>query len=138
MIKKDSSVYSIKKGGMTMNLVKQYVLYLLRWQLSSPILAGVLILMINQNRWTATIVANFIGGLIFFWIDKYIFRNSVGFPLWEVQEDIKCVDCGQLTRGYRLVKTNNYDRTHDKSPEFRCERCSRNKLQKLKDKGIDI
>lgn len=121
-----------------MNLVKQYVLYLLRWQLSSPILAGVLILMSSQNQWTATIVANFIGGLVFFWIDKYIFRNSARFPLWEVQEDIKCVDCGQLARGYRLVKTNNYDRTNDKSPEFRCERCSCNKLQKLKEKGIDI
>ncbi|MDD2234975.1 MAG: hypothetical protein PHZ11_07690 [Desulfitobacteriaceae bacterium] len=121
-----------------MNLGKQYVLYLFRWQLSSPILAGVLILMSNQNQWTATIVANLIGGLVFFWIDKYIFRNSIRFPLWEVQEDIKCVDCGQLTRGYRLVKTNNYDRTHDKSPEFRCERCSRNKLQRLKDEGIEI
>jgi hypothetical protein len=121
-----------------MKLVKQYILYLCRWQLSSPILAGVLILMANQNKWVATIVANFLGGLVFFWIDKYIFRSSVRFPLWEVQEDIKCVDCGQLARGYRLVKSSKYDKTQDKSPEFRCEECSMKKLEKLKECGVKI
>lgn len=121
-----------------MKLLKQYTMYLLRWQLSSPILAGVLILMSNQNQWVATIVANFLGGLVFFWFDKYIFGSSVRFPLWEVQEDIKCVDCGQSARGYRLVKTNNYDRTHDKSPQFRCEKCSKNKLEELKGRGIKL
>ncbi len=121
-----------------MKLFKQYTLYLLRWQLSSPILAGVLILMANQNRWAATIVANFLGGLVFFWIDKYIFKSSVRFPLWEIQESIRCVDCNQLARGYRLVKTSNYDKTSDKSPEFRCESCSKYKLEELKEQGIKI
>jgi hypothetical protein len=123
---------------MILNLLKQYSMYLLRWQLSSPILAGVLILMSNQNQWVATIVANFLGGLLFFWFDKYIFGGSVRFPLWEIQEDIKCVDCDQSARGYRLVKTNNYDRTQDKSPEFRCEKCSKNKLKELKKRGIKL
>lgn len=118
-------------------LLTQYILYLGRWQLSSPILAGVLILMPNYNQWTATIIANLIGGLIFFWVDKFIFRNSVRFPLWEVQEDIKCVDCGQVSRGYRLVKTTNYDRTNNKV-EFRCEKCSKIKTQELKERGIEI
>ncbi len=121
-----------------MNLLKQYSLYLLRWQLSSPILAGVLILMSKQNQWVATIIANFLGGLVFFWFDKYIFGGPVRFPLWEVQEDITCVDCGQAARGYRLVKTNNYDRTHDKSPQYRCEKCSKNKLLELKKRGIKL
>ncbi|HHX77839.1 MAG TPA: hypothetical protein GX697_05785 [Firmicutes bacterium] len=121
-----------------MKLLKQYVLYLLRWQLSSPILAVVLIVMSNYNRWVATIAANFLGGLMFFWIDKYIFKSSIRFPIWEVQEDIICADCGQLTRGYRLVKTKNYDKTNDKSPEFRCERCSENKADTLKERGVKI
>lgn len=119
-----------------MKLIKQYILYLFRWQLSSPILAGVLILMVNQNKWVATIVANFLGGLVFFWIDKYIFKNIILNPLWEIRENIKCVDCGQIARGYRLVKTSNYDKTEDKTPEYRCESCSKDKLEQLKEKGI--
>ena len=57
------------------SLVKKYFLYLLRWQLSTPILA---ICCIGFNKYgtiTATILANLIGGLIFFWIDKWIFRK---------------------------------------------------------------
>lgn len=95
--------------------------------------------MATSNKWIATIVANFIGGLFFFWVDKYIFKSSpVGFAMWEIQEDIKCVDCGQIARGYRVAKTNNYDRVNDKCPEFRCEKCSQNKLKELKERGIDV
>ncbi|OQA31099.1 MAG: hypothetical protein BWY55_00645 [archaeon ADurb.Bin336] len=55
---------------------KQYGLYLLRWQLSTPILALVLYLLSNFDILSATIIANFIGGLIFYWVDKYIFRKK--------------------------------------------------------------
>lgn len=55
---------------------KQYDLYLLRWQLSTPILALVLYLLSNFDILSATIIANFIGGLIFYWVDKYIFRKK--------------------------------------------------------------
>lgn len=118
-------------------LIKQYVLYLGRWQLSTFTLAPVLILMNNSNKWIATIVGNLVGAIIFFWVDKYIFRSSVRFPIWEIQEDIKCVDCGQVARGYRLVKTNNYDRTKS-IVEFRCEKCSEIKSKELKSRGIKI
>lgn len=94
--------------------------------------------MTNQNRWVATIVANFIGSLIFFNVDKYIFKNTILVPLWEIQEEIKCVDCGQVSKGFRLVKTKNYDKTEDKDPEFRCEECSQIKLKELKEKGVRI
>ncbi len=120
-----------------MKLIKQYILYLFRWQLSSPILAGALILMVNQNQWIATITANLLGGLIFFWIDKYIFKSNALFPLWEIQEDIKCVDCGQIARGYRLVKTKNYDKSKS-VVEFRCEKCSKMKSKELRSRGIII
>jgi hypothetical protein len=46
---------------------KRYGLYLLRWQASTPILAGVGILLVSIGQFVAAIVANLIGGLIFFW-----------------------------------------------------------------------
>lgn len=52
---------------------KQYGLYLLRWQLSTPILALVLYLL-HTTTLLETIIANLIGGLIFFWVDKKIFK----------------------------------------------------------------
>ena len=55
-----------------MKLLKKYTLYLIRWQLSTPILAIVLKLLSDMNTLTATIIANLIGGLIFFWVDKII------------------------------------------------------------------
>ncbi len=57
-------------------MIKQYILYLIRWQLSTPILAVVLKLLSNMSTLAATIIANLIGGLIFFWVDKIIFKNK--------------------------------------------------------------
>lgn len=54
-------------------MIKKYILYLIRWQLSTPILALVLILLADMNTLHATIIANLIGGLIFFWVDRLIF-----------------------------------------------------------------
>ena len=48
---------------------KRYRLSLLHWQASTPILAGVGILLASMGQWIAAIVANLIGGLIFFWVD---------------------------------------------------------------------
>jgi hypothetical protein len=115
-------------------LIKKYFLYIVRWQLSTPILAVVLILLANQNKWIATIVANFLGALIFFWVDKFIFRTKFLNPLWEVKEKVICHDCGKECRGYRLVKDKNYDKLNDTQPEFRCEKCSKKKSMKLNKK----
>lgn len=50
------------------------LLYLLRWQLSTPILSMVTWLMIERYGSVASaIAANFIGGLIFYKVDKMIF-----------------------------------------------------------------
>jgi putative flippase GtrA len=57
-----------------MNFWQKYGFYLLRWQLSTPILAVVLWWLGGLNVWVATIVANLIGGLMFFWVDRWIFR----------------------------------------------------------------
>ena len=67
-------------------MTKKYLFYLFRWQLSTPILAGVLWLLKDYNNLVVTIIANFIGGLIFFWIDKYIFKTNYLNPLWEIKD----------------------------------------------------
>lgn len=57
-------------------MIKQYLIYLLRWQLSTPVLSSVLWLMKDYNPVWATIIANIVGGLIFFWIDRIIFKQK--------------------------------------------------------------
>lgn len=57
-------------------MTKQYLIYLLRWQLSTPILALVLWCLRDVGTLWATIIANVIGGLIFFWVDRMIFKKE--------------------------------------------------------------
>ncbi len=106
--------------------------------MSTLTLAPVMILMKNHNPWMAVIIGNLIGASIFFWIDKYIFKPTSRFSLWQVVENIKCIDCGKTDRGYRLVKSKNYDKTKDEFPEFRCESCSKQKTLDLSGRGIKI
>ena len=54
----------------------RFILYLLRWQLSTPILALILFVMADFNTFTATVVANLVGGAIFFWVDRWIFNGG--------------------------------------------------------------
>ena len=115
---------------------KRYGLYLLRWQASTPILAGVGIVLASMGELVAAIVANLIGGLIFFWVDQFIFTSQALAAQWEVRDSITCVDCGRIARGYRLVRSGDYDKTHDHEPEFRCEECSKKKTEELKGRGI--
>jgi len=62
-------IWDRNRGSM-----KRYILYLLRWQLSTPILALVLYLL-NTNEIIKTIIANLIGGMIFYFVDKKIFSR---------------------------------------------------------------
>ena len=55
--------------------MKKYFLYLIRWQLSTPILALCLNLL-HFTTLTNTIIANLIGGMIFYWVDKHIFKEE--------------------------------------------------------------
>lgn len=61
---------------MNTNLFKKYALYLLRWQLSSPILALCMVWLGGVNIALATIISNLIGAIVFFWIDKWIFKDK--------------------------------------------------------------
>jgi hypothetical protein len=61
--------------------IKKYILYLGRWQLSTPVLVAVNLLIglvlptTGIGAVVSAIIANFVGGLIFFWIDKKIFHH---------------------------------------------------------------
>lgn len=118
-------------------MIKRYICYLLRWQLSTFILAPIIAMLSNCNAWVAAAVANLIGGLIFFWVDRHIFATPT-YALWQIREKVVCADCGHEAKGFRLVKTRNYDRTNDKRPEFRCEICSEKKTKELKQKGVKL
>lgn len=117
---------------------KRYGLYLLRWQLSTPILAGVLLVLSRVDKITATVIANFLGGLLFFWVDILIFTSRSLSVQWEVRDSVVCVDCGMEARGYRIIRAKGYDRTGDQRPEFRCDACSGRKTVELRQRGISI
>ena len=54
---------------------KQFILYLLRWQLSTPILA-ICLYFLKFNTLTNTIIANLVGGCLFFFVDRKIFGGK--------------------------------------------------------------
>lgn len=56
--------------------MKKFLLYLLRWQASSPLLALCLFILEPAGAIWATVIANLIGGCIFFFIDKKIFKEE--------------------------------------------------------------
>ncbi len=56
--------------------MKRFLMYLLRWQLSTPVLWLIITYFKVDNYFIKTVVANFIGGLIFFWVDAYIFQSK--------------------------------------------------------------
>lgn len=56
--------------------MKRFILYLIRWQLSSPVLALCLWILKDCDTIVATIIANFIGGCLFYFVDKKIFKKE--------------------------------------------------------------
>ena len=52
------------------------LMYLFRWQMSTPILAGVVWYLSDYNEIVSAVIANLIGGLIFYKIDKLIFNKK--------------------------------------------------------------
>jgi len=118
-------------------MFKKLAFYMLRWQMSTPILAGVIWLLSGMNPLLITIIANGIGSLIFFWVDRMIFRNVSKTPLWEIKKEVMCNDCGHIGYGYRIVEWRGYNRRVVKNPQFRCEKCSHKKFEEVK-KQVNI
>ena len=125
--------------------LRRFLLYMLRWQCSTPVLAGVLIWLNGKFSTNSTldfiivtIIANAIGAALFFWIDRYIFGQRIVHPLWEIKGGI-CRKCASIeSRVYRLVKAKNYDRMDDKDPTFLCLNCSMKKVKELRDRGVVV
>lgn len=61
---------------MNKSLIKKYALYLVRWQLSTPILAICLTWLGGLGEWPATILANLIGAILMYPIDNLIFSGD--------------------------------------------------------------
>ncbi|OGS45488.1 MAG: hypothetical protein A2539_05140 [Elusimicrobia bacterium RIFOXYD2_FULL_34_15] len=123
--------------------MRRFVLYLIRWQLSTPILAPIVAAFKHSNSlfgtkedWIGATIANLIGGCIFFWVDKFIFTSPL-IEAWYLKENAKCDSCRKIARVQRLVKTKDYDRT-DSSPVYLCKICSLKKIEELKKRGINV
>lgn len=58
-----------------MKYLKRLSLYLLRWQLSTPILF-ICVSFLPFSNLPKTIIANLIGGVIFFPVDRWIFKRK--------------------------------------------------------------
>lgn len=56
--------------------MKSFLLYLGRWQLSTPILTVVIICLSSLDEWVAAAIANLIGATIFYKIDRWIFKQN--------------------------------------------------------------
>ena len=113
--------------------MKRFLLYLFRWQLSTPIL-WLVVRQLGAGLWP-TVLANLIGGAIFFWVDKFIF-TSAAVEVWHIKEG-KCDRCGMSSHLWRLVKTSGYDKSSS-HPVFLCLKCSKEKTEELRAKGIPV
>lgn len=123
--------------------MKRFILYLLRWQASSLILAPMIALVKGSpnllgdvSDWQAAILGNLVGGCIFFWVDKFIF-TSAAVEMWHFKEDGVCDECGKKSSLWRLALAPNYDK-RDTEPKFLCMECSKKKTDELRKKGIKI
>lgn len=114
--------------------MRRFILYLIRWQLSTPIL-WLVVRNLGAGLWQ-TVVANLIGGSIFFWVDKFIF-TSKAVEMWHFKEKGICDDCGKETSLWRLVLAPNYDK-RDAEPKFFCMECSKRRTDQLRNRGVKI
>lgn len=113
--------------------MKRFILYVGRWQLSTPLL-WIIVKQLGVSLWS-TVLANLIGAFVFFLVDKFIFTSSA-IEMWHIKEG-KCDNCKKVGRLWRLVTAPNYDKRKDK-PKFLCMICSENKTKELRTRGIKI
>lgn len=115
-------------------MFKKLLLYIFRWELSTPILWGVLYF-VGAGIW-GTILANLVGALIFFWVDRFIFTSGT-VEVWNFKDKGVCDNCGAEESLWRLVRAANYDKS-DSESKFYCMKCSKKKTDELRAKGIKI
>jgi hypothetical protein len=130
----------------------RFLLYLARWQASSVLLAPAIAIVnafftpnVDWNTvawfgtltsWVGAICGNFVGGCVFFWVDRFIF-TSKAVEMWHVIPNGKCDQCGKVTELWRLTLAPRYDKRQDE-PKYLCMECSKKKTDQLRSKGIKI
>jgi len=65
---------------------KRFLLYALRWQLSTPTLAIITFWLSDRyGFWISAAIANLVGAAIFFWVDRWIFKPKacIDVNTWE-------------------------------------------------------
>lgn len=77
--------------------MKQFILYLIRWQSSTIILAPCIALFSDLGPIWSAIIANFIGGCIFFPIDKLIFKSKKTMKYLVIKE-------GHVLTGFEVLE----------------------------------
>lgn len=83
--------------------MKRFLLYLIRWQCSTPILA-ICLNLLGFSVLVNTIIANLIGGIVFYFIDKRIFEKK------EVEElAYKMHEAELVHRTERNLESLNYE-----------------------------
>jgi hypothetical protein len=119
------------------------LIYVARWELSTPILAPVIAWFSGSPDWfgtpttrLASSVANAIGASIFFWVDRFIFTSGA-VEVWNFKDSGVCDQCGKEESLWRLVKAPNYDKSQHE-PKFLCMKCSKEKTDELRKRGIKI
>lgn len=113
--------------------MRPLLLYIGRWELSTFTLAPVLILLSNVPTLVATVIANLIGALIFYNVDRLLFKRKVSTPLWEIRENYSCASCGEKGLTFRIVEWGSYNRI-DSFPQWRCWQCAKEKREEVRRK----
>lgn len=55
---------------------KPVLMYLIRWQTSTPIFLILGMLMLNFPYWEIIVISNIMGGIIYFPVDKWIMKRN--------------------------------------------------------------
>ncbi len=123
-------------GATSVAIIGRYLLYLARWQLSTPVLALWLYLFHLGGTAFSTIMANLMGGLLFFRVDRYLFKSE-WFEVWQVTEG-RCHECGEAFEVlFRLIRAPAYNRLYS-MPAFLCIECSKRTIAALRARGIPV
>jgi len=89
--------------------MKRLPKYMIRWQLSTPILALIPYFLLKidiTNFWISAFIANLIGSLVFFKIDEYIFsKNLTRFQRLRKKVQKRIVKREMLNRNLPLGRT---------------------------------
>jgi hypothetical protein len=123
--------------------MRKFIIYAIRWQMSSFILAPAIAIVKGSSSilgtwedWLAAIIANAVGASIFFWVDRFIFTSSA-IEMWHFKDHGICDNCGKEASLWRLTLAPNYDK-RDSVPKFLCMECSKIKTNELRKKGIKV